>query len=88
MEVLVRVSVVGSHAAVTQPAPDLIDEQPRPVLESLSDYCCDLGRTDAHPKERLAIRAAYVEYCKEALKEAHEREDQLYHALTGIPEDE
>jgi hypothetical protein len=68
---------------IVKRAMDLIDEQSPPVLESLIDYCDDLRRMDAHPKERLAVRAAFAEYCKEALKEAREREDRLYRGITG-----
>jgi Mg-chelatase subunit ChlI len=68
---------------IVKRAMDLIDEQSPPVLESLIDYCDDLRRMDAHPKERLAVRAAFDAYCKEVLKEAREREDRLYRGITG-----
>jgi hypothetical protein len=61
---------------------DLIDEQPPPVLESLIDFCCELQRKDSFPKERVGVRAAFVEYCKEALKESRKREHRLYYGIT------
>jgi hypothetical protein len=80
----------ASHIVeIIKRAMDLTDEQPPPVLEALMDFCGEMRRQDSHyhNKEREGVRTAFHAYFKEALKEAQEREDKLFHALTGIPED-
>jgi hypothetical protein len=66
---------------------DLIDEQPTAVVEAIRDHVEQVICDD--PKSpRCELRAAMVGYCKHALEEARKRERQLYHGITGVPEED
>jgi hypothetical protein len=68
---------------------ELLDEQQPAVLEVLIEYVNDLVKNDsAATKRRTILRAALSDYARQALIEAREREDRLYHAITGRPEEE
>jgi hypothetical protein len=60
---------------------DLIDVQSPAVLEALVEEAQRRHLTG--PKKRQDVRETLVRYCECRLREARDREHQLYHGLTG-----
>jgi hypothetical protein len=60
---------------------DLIDVQSPAVLEALVGEA--RRRHVTGPKKRQEVRETLIRYAEERLREARDREHQLYHGLTG-----
>jgi MoxR-like ATPase len=60
---------------------DLIDVQSPAVLEALVEEA--QRRHVTGPKNRQEVRETLIRYCEYRLREARDREHQLYHGLTG-----
>jgi hypothetical protein len=63
---------------------DLIEDQPPQVIEAILDYVRELQRTTGHrvPRWRKKLREGILATGEEVIREAREREDSLYRAIT------